>query len=327
MSFQKFFIKGIVSLFVVTAMFSALVWGQQTNVNRTVSLRGSEKALKIAGWNNLYCAGYVQIAPINTDSRIVGAVEEQERFNYSENNHVYLNFGGNKGVRVGDMYSVVRPRGEVSTRWTRKGELGFLVQEVGALQVVSVKPEVSVAAIRSSCDSFLLGDLVQPVETRVSPKFVERAAMNLYADPSGKASGRIFMARDGQEMVTRDQIVYVDLGKDDNVKVGDYLTIYRQLGKGHVFDSTPEGTRPARDRDMQSRVFGGGTFSNLPGRTTGDKADGRVTNANRAKAGRPENLRKVVGELVILNVKEKTATAVVTRTAQEVHVGDRVEVQ
>ena len=34
-----------------------------------------------------------------------------------------------------------------------------------------------------------------------------------------------------------------------------------------------------------------------------------------------------VGEIVILNVKEKTATAVITRTAQEIHTGDWVEVQ
>jgi len=35
----------------------------------------------------------------------------------------------------------------------------------------------------------------------------------------------------------------------------------------------------------------------------------------------------VVGELVILNVKERTATAVVVRTGQEIHTGDWVQVQ
>ena len=47
----------------------------------------------------------------------------------------------------------------------------------------------------------------------------------------------------------------------------------------------------------------------------------------RAKEQRPDDIRKVVGEMVILNVKERTATAVVTRTAQEIHPGDWVEVQ
>ena len=40
-----------------------------------------------------------------------------------------------------------------------------------------------------------------------------------------------------------------------------------------------------------------------------------------------DTLRKIVGEVVILNVKERTATAVITRTAQEIHTGDYVELQ
>ena len=74
---------------------------------------------------------------------------------------VYINVGANRGVNVGDMLSVVRPRGQVKTRWTRKGDLGFYVQEVGALEVIRVKNEVSVARVKMSCDNFLLGDLVQ----------------------------------------------------------------------------------------------------------------------------------------------------------------------
>ena len=46
----------------------------------------------------------------------------------------------------------------------------------------------------------------------------------------------------------------------------------------------------------------------------------------KAKEGRPA-IRKVVGELVVLNVKEKTATAMIVRNAQEIHTGDWVEVQ
>ena len=52
-----------------------------------------------------------------------------------------------------------------------------------------------------------------------------------------------------------------------------------------------------------------------------------MVTTEKAKEDRPANLRKVVGEMVILNVKEKTATAVITRTAQEIHTGDWVEVQ
>ena len=46
-----------------------------------------------------------------------------------------------------------------------------------------------------------------------------------------------------------------------------------------------------------------------------------------AKKGRPDDLRKIVGEMMIVNVKERTATAVIVRTAGEIHTGDKVELQ
>jgi len=284
------------------------------------------RPMTVASRNNLYCAGYVQNSPMNTDNRIVGAVEEQEQFNYAQNDVVYINMGSGKGVRVGDMLAVVRPRGRVETRWTRKDDLGFYVQEVGALEVIRVKGDVSVARIRTSCDSFLLGDLVQPMPQRTSPMHVDRGTLDRFADPSGKATGRVFMSRDGAETVTRNMIVYVDLGAEDNVQVGDYLTVYRPLGKGALWESDEDETASARDEGFQSRQYRGGKFSNQTARKSGERARGGVVTTEAAKEDRPA-LRKIVGELVVLNVKERTATAVITRTAQEIHTGDWVELQ
>lgn len=286
-----------------------------------------KREFRVAERNNVYCAGYVQTSPIDTASRLVGAVEEQEQNIYSENDVVYLNFGSNHGAKVGDILSVVRPRGQVKTRWTRKGSLGFYVQEVGAVEIIRVKAEVSIAHVKTSCDNLLLGDLVQPAQERISPAFEKRPALDLYSDPSGKAMGRLFMARDNQEMISREQIVYVDLGAEDNVKIGDYLTVFRPLGKGNLFINDEDETVKARISDFQSFEYRGGRFSNQAARKSGDTAKGKVVTTEKAKEDRPSGLRKVVGEMVILNVKERTATALITRTAQEIHTGDWVEVQ
>lgn len=308
-------------LFVV----AAISYGQ--NLPNRVSVAPAEKQFRIAERNNLYCAGYVQSSPIDTSSRLVGAVEEQDGWLYSQNNFVYVNLGASSGVKPGDMFSVVRPRGQVKTRWTTKGRLGFYVQEVGTVEIIRVKSDISVARVKTSCDNFLLGDLVRPFERRESPAFTKRPAMDLFSDPSGKATGRLFMARDNQEVLGREQIIYVDLGAEDNVKVGDYLTIYRPLGKGNLFINDEDESVSARDEGYQSFVYRGGRFSNQAGRKSGETAKGRVVTTEKAKEGRPAGLRKVVGEAVILNVKEKTATAVIVRTAQEIHTGDYVEVQ
>jgi hypothetical protein len=135
------------------------------------------------------------------------------------------------------------------------------------------------------------------------------------------------MARDNREVVTRDQIVYVDLGADNSVAPGDYLTIYRPLGKGNLFTNDVDESVSARDDGFQSDKYRGGKFSNQAPRKSGATAEGRIVTTEKAKRDRPDGLRKVVGEGMVVNVREKTATVVITRTAQEIHTGDWVEIQ
>jgi hypothetical protein len=315
-------------MFIVSLLaFSAVAVSAQERRNPTLVVSQATRNLPVAGANNLYCAGYVQTANVNTSSKIVGAENEQEQNIYSQGNHVYISLGDNRNVQVGDMFAVIRPRGRVETRWTKKDNLGFYVQEVGALEIVRVKGEVAVARVQTSCDNLLLGDLIQPIPSRTSPMFVQRPALDRFADPTGKARGIIFMARDGQEMLGREQIVYIDLGAEDGVAVGDYLTVYRPLGKGTLFINDEDETLSARDESFQSDEFRGGKFSNQAARKRGGDAEGKVETTEKAKENRPDGLRKVVAEVVILNVREKTATAMIVRTAQEVHTGDWVELQ
>ena len=318
----------IVSNRVAAFVFAAvLVFAATASAQKPLVVTGpASRTMRVAERNNIYCAGFVQTSPFDTSRKIVGGHEEQERFMYAQNDVVYINAGAGKGVQVGDMLSVVRPRGQVRTRWTRKGSLGAYAQEVGTLEVIRVKPDVSVARVKTSCDNMLLGDLVQPMQVRIAPEYRQRPALDLFADPSGKSVGRLFMARDGAEAVSRDHIVYIDLGAEDNVQVGDYLTVFRPLGEGGVFFGDWGESASARDEGFQSFEYRGGRFSNQTPRKKGDNARGKVETTEAAKDGRPF-IRKVVGEMVILNVKERTATAMITRNAQEIHTGDWVEVQ
>jgi len=262
--FQKIFGKSFGMFLLGLLVFSAIVSAQDRKAKLVVSQ--ATKNLPVAGANNLYCAGYVQNAKVDTSRKIVGAENEQEQNVYSQGNNVYISLGENRNVQVGDMFSVIRPRGQVNTRWTKKDDLGFYVQEVGALEVVRVKNEVAVAKVTTSCDNLLLGDLIQPIPSRTSPMYMQRPALDVFADPTGKAKGRIFMARDAQELLGREQIVYIDLGAEDNVSIGDYLTVYRPLGKGTLFINDEDETIQARDEGFQSDEFRGGKFSHQAAR-------------------------------------------------------------
>jgi hypothetical protein len=279
----------------------------------------------IARGNNLYCAGFIQTEKFDTSMEIVGADEEGETRLYESGDYIYVSAG--RGMQVGDKYSIIRPKGKMHSDFSRKGYLGVYAMEVGLAEITELHGEVAVGRITMACDNIMLGDLLKLKEVRVVPMKRTNEVMDRFAGPNGKSIGRIVLARDGQETISRDQIVYIDLGAEDNVKTGDYLTIYHKLGKKEIFPYTNNETANAKDREFGSFHYKGGKFSNQSPRKGGDSGTGGVVTLDKAREGRPSNLRKVVGEVVILSVKEKTATAVVTRTVQEIHTGDFVELQ
>jgi hypothetical protein len=320
-SFQRLGKISVASIFATVCIFGSSAAAQTP---LPVSGDTARRPMRVAEGNNVQCAGYVTSSPIDTSSRLIGGWNEQDGWLYAQGQAVYLN---TPGAKVGDRFAVVRPRGKVNTKWSKKGSLGMYVQEVGSIEVVRVKGDHSIAKVHRSCDNFLLGDLVRPMETREVPMYVDRPALDVFGDPSGKATGRLFMSRDNREALSRDQIVYIDLGSEDNVQVGDYVTVFRPIGKGNIIsDKTAHESVPTGLSDYGSSQYSGGGFSNQSTRKTGDNAGGKAMTTGKAKDGRPY-LRKVVGELVVLNVKERTATAVVVRNAQEIHTGDWVEIQ
>ena len=50
-----------------------------------------------------------------------------------------------------------------------------------------------------------------PVPDRVAPLEKTQMDIDRYADPTGKQTGRLMMAKDNREMLSRSDIVYIDL--------------------------------------------------------------------------------------------------------------------
>ncbi len=301
-----------------------------------VVMPGSGQPLRVAGKSSLYCAGYIRYQRLRDMPEIVGAEEEQEQRTYADGDIVYLNAGSLQGIKEGQNFQIIRPRGDVKgVHKQKKGFLGTYIQEIGQLQVFKVHENTSAAHITFTCDAALLGDLLAPVPDRESP--LQRAEENLdrFADPTGKQNGILMMAKDSREMVTRNDIVYIDLGSEDQIKRGDYLTIYRPLGTGNVTRVDNEESARNRATGFQSDRYRGGGFSNQASRAKDSTAfrdtEGRYRyrpiTSREVKRHRPLMPRKIVGELVIIDVQTRTATAIITRVASEVHTGDWVEIQ
>ncbi|HJP90546.1 MAG TPA: FlgT C-terminal domain-containing protein [Pyrinomonadaceae bacterium] len=296
----------------------------------------TQQSLRVAGKSRLYCAGYIRYQRLPHMPEIVGAEQEQEQRTFAEGDVVYINAGSQQGIKEGQNFQIIRPRGDVKGVFKqKKGSVGTYVQEVGQLQVFKVRENTSAAQVTFSCDAALLGDLLAPIPDRESP--LQRAETNLdqFADPTGKQNGRLIMAKDNREMVTRDDVVYIDLGSEDQVKPGDYLTVYRPLGTGNITRIDNEEIARNRASGFESDRFRGGGFSNQASRakdsTAFVNAEGRYRyrpiTTREVKRHRPDMPRKIVGEIVVIDVQTRTATAIVTRVAGEVHTGDWVEIQ
>jgi hypothetical protein len=281
-------------------------------------------APRVAGDSTLYCAGYI------------GALEEQEQRTYADGDVVYLNAGSQQGIKEGQNFQIIRPRSTVKgVHKQKRGFLGIYIQEVGQLRVFKVNDNTSAARITFTCDPALLGDLLAPVPDRESPLLRADGNLDQFAEPSGKQIGRLMMARDSREMVTRNDIVYIDLGGEDKINRGDYLTIYRPLGTGNITRVDNEESARNRASGFQSDRFRGGGFSSLGSRAKDSTAfvnsEGRYRHrpitSKEVKDHRPLMPRKIVGEMVVINVEARTATAIITRAVGEVHTGDWVEIQ
>jgi len=301
-----------------------------------VLMPGPEQPLRVAGKSSLYCAGYIRYQRLSHMPEIVGAEEEQEQRTYADGDIVYLNAGSQQGIKEGQNFQIIRPRGDVKgVHKQKRGFLGTYIQEIGQLQVFKVRENTSAAQITFTCDAALLGDLLAPVPDRESP--LQRAVDDLdrFADPTGKQAGILMMAKDNREMVTRNDIVYIDLGSEDQIKRGDYLTIYRPLGTGNVTRVDNEESARNRATGFQSDRYRGGGFSNQASRAKDSTAfrdtEGRYRyrpiTSREVKRHRPLMPRKIDGEMVIIDVQTRTATAIITRAASEVHTGDWVEIQ
>jgi hypothetical protein len=323
-----------VVLFLLALTCSA---GGQTPETKPEVIVPTAKPMHVLGKSQLYCAGYVRLQRLPQMPEIVGAEEEQEQRMFSDGDVVYINAGSRHGITEGQDFQIIRPRGDVKGVHRQKpGFLGTYIQEVGQLQIFKVGENTSAAQITTSCgDMVLLGDLLTQIPDRDSPLQRPETNVERFVDPGRKQVGRLMMARDNREMVTRSDIVYIDLGVEDNVKSGDYLTIYRPLGTGNVTRINNEEMGRNRASGFQSERYRGGGFSNQGMRAKDSTAfvdtDGRYRykplTSREVKRSRPLMPRKIVGEMVIIDVQTRTATAVITRTVGEVHTGDWVEIQ
>src|SRR5580704_7385813 len=258
-----------------------------------------------ASYSTVYCSGFVSDQRVPDATRLVSGEQSNIKILFGRGDYVTINRGQDKGVRVGDRYSVVRAEKdplEVSWfKWQAKllKAMGLHYLDAGQLRIINVQAKTAIAEVTLSCDYMQRGDIVLPFQERPEPTFRDVSAFDHFAPISGKPVAMIVESKDYQQSAGQGNTVYVNLGTDKGVKVGDYFRIFRY--QGTLVELAPQ------TKGFQDRLYG---FGSSPGRYNWNDLP-----------------REVLGEGIVLNVSRNSSTVLITYSTIDIYAGDYVEIE
>mgnify|MGYP001048190457 CR=1 FL=1 len=190
--------------------------------------RSSSTAPFPVGWeDDMYCAGWIGLENEPVTGRIVAAEFEDSRAMFGVGDLVYSDVGSRDGLMAGQEFWVIRPAHEVPKPGSDFDTLGRFYLTPARARVVCAQEETAILELTESCDPSYIGDLLIPFEPIPIP-LVRASAPLTQCDPaSGKTGGLIVEVKDRATPVGTDSVVFLDLGEEDGLYPGDFLTVYR----------------------------------------------------------------------------------------------------
>lgn len=237
------------------------------------------------------CFGYLGPDREAFVAEVIGAQEVSEQTDFTTDNLLYLDAGADRGIKPGDEFWIVTPA-SIVVHPLSGNDMGRFYDYRGRAVVLCVEAHTATVRVTNACTDIPMGSFLKPYEPIPIP-LGRKSALAVACDPpSGKVKGRIVYTRDGVYQIGTDTDVLVDLGLAEGLQPGDFLTIYRHA-YAFEYGIKPQGTY----------------WVNLPP---------------------PEGVqipRTYLGELAILSVGDRWATARVTDSNRLIEVGDEVELK
>src|SRR5579863_5944645 len=254
---------------------------------------------------DLYCSGLITDKQVPNELYVISGEDSRYKTTFRAGETVYVNSGAEQGVKVGDQFEVVRAVNDVmaKTVWFKyqamlSRAMGTQYADIGQLRIVHVDAKTSTAVVSLGCDPVQRGDIVRPLVARPAPQF-HSVKLDPYAPPSGKKTAMIVTGKDYEVLSGPGRIVYVNLGSEQGVRVGDYFRVFRYQGK------RIESVAQVKDTAFKAYGFGSTPvayeWNNLP--------------------------RQVLGEGIVLRTGPNSSTVMLTTVREEILAGDYVEVE
>jgi len=263
---------------------------------------------------DIYCAGFITKDRIPDANYVNGGLETPTATKFEIGELVYL---AGSGYQAGQLYSVVREIRDVNEYEIYPGQRKVLAAagrpygEIGRVRVVDTRSHSAIAQVELSCDPINPGDVVVPFVERPPVAFHVPGHFDRFAPANGKLTGRIVLGKDFDSELGTGMKLYMNMGSNQGVKVGDYFRVVRS------YESTLKDP-------VESLSFEAQTSEDTQVRPPTFEAD-RFQKTKGPNIHVRDLPRRAVGEVVVLNVTPTSSSAMVVFALEDVHAGDTVE--
>jgi hypothetical protein len=171
----------------------------------------------------------------------------------------------------------------------RTKAMGTLYSDIAHVRIVNIHGNTPVGEIVFSCQTLNVGDWVIAPQSRLSPPGRPIGPLDPFAPSAGKAEGQVVGSKWREVQLGQSSIVYLNVGTNQGVQVGSVLQVYRPAN---------EGALSVYNREFYTKASKTAQFP-----------------------------RQILGECVILQSEENSSTAIITKSREEIALGDRVDLQ
>jgi hypothetical protein len=263
---------------------------------------------------DLYCAGFLSRQSLPDSNYVAGGLQTPTDTKFVRNDIIYLH---GSGYTAGAEYEIVRALRDINEYEMFPGQhkllkaTGTPYAEVGRVRVVDTRSKSAVAMVEYSCDPISPGDTAIPFAEKTTVPFHPPLRFDRFLPVGSKVSGRIIMARDFDSELGTGQKVFMNVGTNQGVKVGDYFRAVRSYTAdlADPVDSLSFRAQISEDTQKKQSTFDPQLF---------EKGNGPVIHVRDLP-------RRAVGEIVIIGTTATTATGMIVFAMEDVHAGDAVE--
>jgi hypothetical protein len=242
------------------------------------------RAIKVI-YKEAPATGWIEPGEFERAGKIVRVAGD--RLEIAAYDHVWVNLGSAKGMKVGDIFSVFRVDQQINNPATNK-KIGYKILNLGQIKIVNMNEKAAEAEISVSYYDMQVGDYIRPYVPPLSAEIpVIASAANL--------SGYIIASRRDTPNFGQNDVVYIDLGKNKGVAVGNAFEVY---DPGEAVQEESQGMKGIKGIKGWKGIKGNGNNLMLPD--------------------------TVVGTLVVLDVRDNTSVCLVTESSHEFQVGYKV---